>query len=580
MTLAGEAVRRAPARIAQPRAAGRDRHGSGLGDRGQRPAARARRGRRVPLRDRRRARLRAPRRPVRDGARSRHGRLAQRRHRLHSAGVRLEGGRRDRGPIAARAADAWNGALDGSAGSDARRRVLVVVRRAAATRAVAHARRQPPVVRRAFSIPSIPTTCTTTGGASSGGGQFGWTPAAADVLTVVAAATALDASTSRTARIRRRPAGSARSASARRRQTRRGSAPGRRRTVSQLAGYHRCGSSTLDGEHAVDTPLFTHADRTLRRLGVLGSVSHQARAASDQGRRRSVVAARCARTSRSPSPTRTRRRRPASATRRSTSRSTIRSASAARDAVAVLGLRAGHASGVSTALTIDAGVRVDWSRLLAARVAGESARRRRVSLRRDCDDACAPRSAGSSSRRSPRTCCSSSSDGGLGAVAVRGATTGGGADARARTPDGASKSASSTRARPVVAHRRRVLARGDARRRRPERLLRHDDHVSELRSPKGRAAGIDVRARGAAHARLVGVRQLRERRASSSTVRSTAGCSSRTKSIEIGPGTAFTPDHDQRNVGAFGVLVRCRARAVCRGRRHRPLRKRHAARSG
>jgi outer membrane receptor for ferrienterochelin and colicin len=44
-------------------------------------------------------------------------------------------------------------------------------------------------------------------------------------------------------------------------------------TVSQIAGYHRSGSAALLGSER-DTPLFIDADRTLRRIGVLGSVTH------------------------------------------------------------------------------------------------------------------------------------------------------------------------------------------------------------------------------------------------------------------------------------------------------------------
>ena len=45
-------------------------------------------------------------------------------------------------------------------------------------------------------------------------------------------------------------------------------------TVSQVAAYHRTGSAQLFGsEH--DTPLHINADRTLRRAGVLASVTHQ-----------------------------------------------------------------------------------------------------------------------------------------------------------------------------------------------------------------------------------------------------------------------------------------------------------------
>jgi len=44
-------------------------------------------------------------------------------------------------------------------------------------------------------------------------------------------------------------------------------------TVSQIAAYHRSGSAALVGTER-DTPLFLSADRTLRRVGVLGSVTH------------------------------------------------------------------------------------------------------------------------------------------------------------------------------------------------------------------------------------------------------------------------------------------------------------------
>jgi outer membrane receptor for ferrienterochelin and colicin len=44
-------------------------------------------------------------------------------------------------------------------------------------------------------------------------------------------------------------------------------------TVSQIAAYHRSGSASLVGSER-DTPLFIHADRSLRRTGVLGSITH------------------------------------------------------------------------------------------------------------------------------------------------------------------------------------------------------------------------------------------------------------------------------------------------------------------
>ncbi len=53
----------------------------------------------------------------------------------------------------------------------------------------------------------------------------------------------------------------------------RGSTPGRPARSRRLLAYHRSGTATLVGsEH--DTPLHLNADRTLRRVGVLGSVTH------------------------------------------------------------------------------------------------------------------------------------------------------------------------------------------------------------------------------------------------------------------------------------------------------------------
>ena len=81
------------------------------------------------------------------------------------------------------------------------------------------------------------------------------------------------ASTCRTTKNRKKPARINGRRICRRGRRRRGSARGRANTVSQIAGYHRSGSAALLGsEH--DTPLFISADRSLRRTGVLGSVTH------------------------------------------------------------------------------------------------------------------------------------------------------------------------------------------------------------------------------------------------------------------------------------------------------------------
>ena len=44
-------------------------------------------------------------------------------------------------------------------------------------------------------------------------------------------------------------------------------------TLSTMAGYHRSADALLEGS-ANDTPLFVHADRSLRRIGVLASTTH------------------------------------------------------------------------------------------------------------------------------------------------------------------------------------------------------------------------------------------------------------------------------------------------------------------
>jgi len=124
-----------------------------------------------------------------------------------------------------------------------------------------------------FLDPVHPDNLHNDGQAFSGGGQFGWSLPGGSLLTVVAglgrstfdvphAAQQEDAGQDQ----RQRIASSWQTGSWQR--------VWRADTVSQVAAYHRYGSSALfSSPH--DTPLRTDADRTLRRTGVLASVSHQ-----------------------------------------------------------------------------------------------------------------------------------------------------------------------------------------------------------------------------------------------------------------------------------------------------------------
>ena len=87
----------------------------------------------------------------------------------------------------------------------------------------------------------------------------------------------------------------------------------------------------------------------------------------------------------------------------------------------------------------------------------------------------------------------------------------------------------------------------------PERLFWHDNHLSEQRGERYRAR-LGFTRRGTQVSRLVVVCQLH-------TVESGAGwpdqrrtLPGREHSLEISAGTRFTPDHDQRHLGAAGLI--------------------------
>ena len=147
-------------------------------------------------------------------------------------------------------------------------------------------------------------------------------------------------------------------------------------TMSHLAGYHRTGSSLLNGT-AADTPLAVAADRAIRRVGFLASASHAvgghlfkvgAEAAQLHLREQfafSVTDADggdftpevLAFTPESPF------------------------AFVDRGTPTLVALYAQDSFRPLDAVTVDLGVRVDWSRMLVVRVTGESAPRRGLSPR-------------------------------------------------------------------------------------------------------------------------------------------------------------------------------------------------------
>jgi outer membrane receptor protein involved in Fe transport len=172
---------------------------------------------------------------------------------------------------AGRTADAWVGTLDAAVGSEAARDASTVIGGPIGPAAALTLGAAGQVSSR-FLDPVHPANLHNDGGAVTGGGQFGWNLAPAGVLTVVAGfgRSTFDV-----------PHGEQQEEAGQDQRQRIGNTwqtaswqqAWSAETISQIAGYHRFGSSALRGSPQ-DTPLFTEADRTLRRVGVLASVTH------------------------------------------------------------------------------------------------------------------------------------------------------------------------------------------------------------------------------------------------------------------------------------------------------------------
>ncbi len=175
-------------------------------------------------------------------------------------------------------------------------------------------------------------------------------------------------------------------------------------TVSQVAGYHRSGSAALLGSER-DTPLHINADRSLRRVGVLGSVTHH------RGKHVLKAGVEAARLSLHEDFS-------FFVTDEDEGEEADLSEGALEhdeDDPFVFGGRANptlfafyvqDSIQFGRGLTVDFGVRADRARMLVESLAMESAARRRVSPAGQRHDRSRRRSTGSFSRRRRKICCS------------------------------------------------------------------------------------------------------------------------------------------------------------------------------
>lgn len=445
---------------------------------------------------------------------------------------------------AAGAAEAWSASVDAGLGShDTRELSALAGGPLAAAGAVTIGLSRATSSR--FLDPVHPDNLHNDGASWSGGGQAGWTFSPSNTLTAVGSFSRADFDV---------PHGGEQEEAGQNQEQRTRqygqSLSWQRawsdRTVSQIAQYARSGSSALAGS-AQDTPLFVDADRTLRRAGVLASVSHArgrhlikaggeaswlrlrerflfAVTDVEEGREADLSEAALAFTPESPF--------------------TFRAA----DAPWLAALYVQDSFRATDRLTVDAGVRVDWSRLLLRRSqvsprlgAAYFLPRTGTTIRGSINRFFQPPQA--------ENILLSSSEAAW-AISPFADDTGGGA---ALEPERTTALEAGID-QPLAGGLRLDVAWWG-------RRIRHvtDPNVffgSTLLFPnavaRGRASGVEVRLevprrRGWSgylsygHGRVVQVGPI------------TGGLFLEEEVIEIGPGTEFTPDHDQRNVGAVGV---------------------------
>ena len=452
---------------------------------------------------------------------------------------------------AARPADAWAGALDASGGADATRDVSVVSggplgSRASLTLGLARQSSS------RFLDPVHPGNLHNRGRAWSGGAQLGWGAPADSLLTAVAGfgTSAFEV-----------PHGEPQAAAGQDQRQRIDNGwqslswqkAWRASAVSQASVYHRSGSSSLTGSPS-DTPLFTSADRRARRAGLLASLAYQRgrhliKAGAEASWLRLTEAFTFAVTD------------PDHAEGAGLSDEAIRRSPddpfefRGSAGPSLFSVYAQDAIRLAGRLTIDAGVRVDWSRLLA--------RASQVSPRLGAVYHVA--SAGTTVHASlgrflqppqPENLLLASSRAAWELSPFR-ADTGGGAELQPERQTavdaGVEQPLGGALRLEVTAWRRWMTDVAD-----PNvffgTTILFPNSVAE-----GRATGIDVRLEAPRRGGWSGYLSY----ANSRVVQYgpiSGGLFLEAEVIEIGPGTPFTPDHDQRHVAAFAAAYDSDAR--------------------
>lgn len=317
-------------------------------------------------------------------------------------------------------------------------------------------------------------------------------------------------------------------------------------TVSQVAAYHRAGSSRLLPSPA-DVPLFTDADRTLRRAGVLAGVSYQrGRHLFKAGGEASWLRLREDFTFAVTDPDHGDGADLSDEALEHTIDDPFEFRGTARPSL--FSLYGQESIRVSGALTIDAGLRVDWSRLLI-RASQVSPRLGAAWFIRGPETTIRGSFGRFLQPPQPENLLLASSDAAWELSPFRTETGGGAAlkpERQSLVELGFDQPIARRLRLDVAIWRRWLKDVAD-----PNvffgTTILFPNSVAE-----GRAAGIDVRLEVPRRRGWSGYLSY----ANSRVVQYgpiDGGLFLEDEVIEIGPGTPFTPDHDQRNVGAFGV---------------------------
>ncbi|MEW6322572.1 MAG: TonB-dependent receptor [Acidobacteriota bacterium] len=446
---------------------------------------------------------------------------------------------------AGRAADRWMGTLDAGGGSDDGRDVSTVAggptgERTALTVGLAGSSSS------RYLDPVHPDNFHNDGGTLSGGGQSSWAPSIRTSITAVAGfgrstfdvphgEEQEDAGQDQRQRLRSYW------------QTGSWQRVWSGDVVSQVAGYHRFGSSALDGSPD-DTPVRIDANRTLRRWGALASVTvHRGAHVLKIGGEVSRLSLREAFRFIVVDPDEAEEAGLSEAAIAHTAANPFVFAGAATPALASVYVQ--DTIRTLDRLTVDIGVRADWTRLLDE--ASQVSPRAGAAYRWPSSGTTLRASVGRffqppqpeylllASSPEARALSPFVEDAGEGGADVQ--------PERQTALEAGVSQALGRRARLDVAYWRRwVTSVADP------NVLFGTTIVFPNNVARGRASGVDVRLEAPRHRGWSGYLSY----ANASVVQFgpiTGGLFLEDEFLEIRDGTAFTPDHDQRHVGAFGV---------------------------